>query len=526
MAADATPSKEPPTEAYAPAARTVEVPPPDEQSTVASPHGGGARTAAPVRRNFGAYEILSEIGRGGMGVVYKARQKDLDRTVALKMILSGPVTHEEDLQRFRTEAEASARLQHPNIVTVHEIGVVEGQHYFSMDYIDGPSLAQRLREGPIAGRAAARYAMIVARAMHHAHKHNILHRDLKPSNVLLDPADQPHITDFGLAKKLGVDSGQTHTGAVLGTPSYMAPEQAAGKNKELGPACDVYGIGAMLYELITGQPIFRAQTPVDTLQKVLEDEPVPPCFLNPRIDKDLETICLKCVQKDPRERYSTAGELAEDLLRYLNGDSISARTFNVIDRLARTLDQSHVANEFRTWERMLLVIAAVMFAGHLVMFGLMHTQQPRIYHWATRMAQFAIVGLTFYRYRSRTLLPTSAAERQLWSIWMGYLMAYVVTVLVVRELAGAHQWDDLAMYPFSSVLAGIGFFAMGASYWGRCYLIGLAFFGVAALMPVKLDWAPLALGTMWALALGSIAFHVRQAGKDSSGSDSSDELKA
>lgn len=512
MAAFPGASNEPPTQPYVSGSPTQPTVPPDQQETLLASKFLLGAAGKPLGQEFGSYEILGEIGRGGMGIVYKARQKTLDRLVALKTILPGGAASDDDLQRFRVEAEAAARLQHPNIVAVHEIGLVDGQHFYSMDFIDGPSLSQRLRDGPLPGRAAARYAMIIARAMHHAHKHNILHRDLKPSNVLLDGADQPHITDFGLAKKLGGDSSQTHTGAVLGTPSYMAPEQAAGKNKELGPPCDVYGIGALLYELLTGQPIFLANTPVDTLQRVLEDEPVAPCFLNPRIDRDLETICLKCVQKDPRERYPTAEALAEDLLRYLNGDSIAARSFNVIDRLARTLDHSQVAGEFHTWERMLLIFAGVIFLGHLILFFLVHSSQPRYWIKATRMAQFVVIGGVFWRFRSRTVLPTSAAERQLWTIWIGYLLAYVINALVVRELAGPQHWDELAMYPFSAVLTGTAFFVMGSSYWGRCYLIGLAFFGLAALMPIRLDWAPLALGAFWAGALGSIAYHVRHSG--------------
>ena len=215
-------------------------------------------------RIFGDYELLAEIARGGMGVVYRARQRSLDRTVALKMILAGKLANPEDLQRFRTEAEAAARLSHPNIVAIHDVGAIDGQHFFSMEFIEGISLAQRLTRGPVASRDAARYVRQIARAVEYAHRHGILHRDLKPSNIMLDADDEPHITDFGLAKRLdNQDSGQTRTGAILGTPSYMAPEQAQGKIRELGPACDIYSLGAMLYELLTGRsspPFRRAST--------------------------------------------------------------------------------------------------------------------------------------------------------------------------------------------------------------------------------------------------------------------------
>ncbi|HEV3262915.1 MAG TPA: serine/threonine-protein kinase [Gemmataceae bacterium] len=487
---------------------------PNDERTVTYVEQAATASTGPPGRQFGDYELLKEVGRGGMGVVYKARQRSLDRVVALKMILPGPLANTDDLQRFRTEAEATARLQHPNIVTVHEVGQFDGQHFYSMDYIDGPSLAHRLSSGPMPGRAAARYVMIIARAMHHAHRHGILHRDLKPSNILLDADDQPHVTDFGLAKRLGGDSGQTRTGAVMGTPSYMAPEQAAGKNRELGPACDVYSLGAVLYELLTGRPPFRSETPLDTLKHVLEQDPAPPRLLNPKIDDDLETICLKCLEKDPHRRYDSADALANDLNRYLSGDSITARSFNMIDRLTRTLDRSQHDIEFRGWGNLLLQFAGIVFLGHLFMFLLMTTEWPKEIHWVVRVGQFALMGLLFWRFRARTLLPTSTAERQLWSIWIGYLAAYVVLLLVSQELARqAHRdWQEYELYPFSAVLTGLAFFVMGSSYWGRCYAIGVAFFGLAWLMTFGLIWAPLEFGMAWSLTLLGIGLHVRRMG--------------
>jgi serine/threonine protein kinase len=479
----------------------------------------GVDGAGPVGRDFGDYELLQEIARGGMGVVFKARQKGLNRTVALKMVLPGRLANAEDLQRFRTEAEATARLQHPNIVTVYEVGEVEGQHFYSMDFIDGPSLSKRLAHGPIACRSAARYMLTIARAMHHAHSNGILHRDLKPSNILLDAQDEPHITDFGLAKKIGGDSGQTRTGAVMGTPSYMAPEQASGKTKEVGPRSDVYGLGAVLYELLTGRPPFRSETPMDTLMHVLEREPAPPRMLNPKIDRDLETICLKCLEKDPRQRYASAEALALDVERYLNGESISARSFSVLDRLARTLDRSQHAAEFRSWGKMLLWFGAIVFAGHLLMFLLFKKDTPPFLHWLTRGGQFLLVGLIFWRYRgARSFLPTSAAERQLWSIWIGYLIGYVFLVIVSRELVGKdEEWVELELYPFSALLTGLAFFVMGSNFWGQCYAIGLAFFGLALVMPLNLVYAPLELGMLLSLTLIIIGLYLRRIGRESEG---------
>jgi WD40 repeat protein/tRNA A-37 threonylcarbamoyl transferase component Bud32 len=281
---------------------------------------------------LGEYELLSEIGRGGMGVVFKARHVRLHRVVALKMILGGLLARPEDLQRFETEAAAAAQLQHPNIVALYEVGAESGQPYFSMEHVSGSSLAQRVALGVLPGRLAASYLERLAQAVHYAHSRGVIHRDLKPANVLLDDDDQPKITDFGLAKVLQGDSGQTRTGAVIGTPSYMAPEQAGGQTKAVSPAVDVYALGAILYELLTGSPPFRGETALATLTLVADKDPVPPRLLNPRVDRDLETICLKCLEKDPQRRYGSAEALADDLRRYLGGEPIAARRLGTLGR--------------------------------------------------------------------------------------------------------------------------------------------------------------------------------------------------
>jgi serine/threonine protein kinase len=284
------------------------------------------------------YEIVSELGRGGMGVVYEARQVALGRTVALKMILSGDHAGTADLARFRSEGEAIARLQHPNIVQVYEVGEDGGLPFFSLEFCSGGSLEQRLHGGPLAPGEAAALVETLARAMHAAHQKGIIHRDLKPGNVLLAEDGTPKITDFGLAKKLDADCARpylTATGAVLGTPSYMAPEQAGGQGRAVGPACDIYALGAILYDCLTGRPPFRAATPLDTLMQVLSDEPVPPTLLQSKTPPDLEKVSLKCLRKEQAKRYATSLELAEDLRRYQEGRPILARPASLAERTVK-----------------------------------------------------------------------------------------------------------------------------------------------------------------------------------------------
>jgi peroxiredoxin/tRNA A-37 threonylcarbamoyl transferase component Bud32 len=278
------------------------------------------------------YQILDELGRGGMGVVYKARQLRLNRVVALKMILAGAHAGTKEQERFRSEAEAVAKLQHPNIVQIYEVSESEGRPYFSLEYVDGGSLAQQLDGTPQAARKSAELVAAVARAMDAAHKQNVVHRDLKPANVLLTRDGKPKVTDFGLAKHMDSEQGQTRTGAILGTPSYMAPEQAAGRNREIGPAADVYALGAILYEMLTGRPPFRGETPMDTMLQVVGDEPIPPTRLQPKLARDLETICLKCLQKMPGKRYASAAALADDLDSFLSGSPIQARPVGPVER--------------------------------------------------------------------------------------------------------------------------------------------------------------------------------------------------
>ena len=281
------------------------------------------------------HEVQEVLGRGGMGVVYKARHVRLNRSVALKMLLTGAHASPESRERFLREAEAVAGLRHPNIVQVHDMGDQDGQPYFTMEFVEGGNLAQKLAGTPQPPRQAAALLATLAEAVQAAHQSGIVHRDLKPSNVLLTADGTPKISDFGLARRMEGEAGLTWTGTAVGTPSYMAPEQAEAKPLTWGPAVDIYALGAILYELLTGRPPFRAETAAETLRQVISQEPVPPSRLNAKVPRDLETICLKCLEKDPQRRYASAAALAEDLHRFQRNEPIVARPAGPLERVLR-----------------------------------------------------------------------------------------------------------------------------------------------------------------------------------------------
>jgi len=286
-------------------------------------------------RQFGKYELIGQLGRGGMGVVFKARQTDLDRIVALKMILSSHLASQDQVARFQAEARTAAQLRDPHIVAIHEVGEHGGQHYFAMQYIDGENLARRLRRGPMPPENAARLVMVVGRAVHSLHRQGMIHRDLKPSNILIDQAGTPFVSDFGLAKVLGAEGQMTHSGTVVGTPSYMSPEQAANRVDQIGPASDVYSLGAILFEALIGRPAYSGESPVETLVQVLEGEPPRPRRLDPKVPRALARICLNCLEKNPNDRSPTAAALAEDLHHFLRGEPIEAGRDGFWHRLRR-----------------------------------------------------------------------------------------------------------------------------------------------------------------------------------------------
>jgi len=442
--------------------------------------GTPAATAFELPVQFGDFELLEEIGRGGMGVVYKARQASLDRTVALKMILRGTLASTEDLARFRAEAEAAAQLSHEGIVPVYEVGQHDGHSFFSMQLIEGDTLSQRLAAGPLPPRAAAAILLRVSRAIHAAHDAGVLHRDVKPSNILIDKDGRPHVTDFGLAKRVEGQESLTRTGAVLGTPSYLAPEQAIGARGVLGPATDVYGLGAVLYQMLTGRPPFQAATPLETVMLVVEQEVVPPRLLNPRADRDLELIALQCLQKPPELRYASAASLADDLQAYLEGDPISARSGRFSAIMARWFRETHHVSVLENWGLLWMWHAAVLLVLCLLT-NLMHARgfvSPVSYLllWGGGLAIWAPI---FWAIRRRTG-PVTFVERQVAHVWAASVIASV-GLFAIEWILGL---PVLALSPVLGLINAMVFTVKAGILSGEFYVHAALLFVTAAIMAV------------------------------------------
>jgi serine/threonine-protein kinase len=435
-------------------------------------------------KTYGDYELCEVIGRGGMGIVYKAHQRSLNRTVALKMILRGELATPEDRTRFRTEAQAAAHLEHPNIVPVYDAGEHEGQAYFSMRFVEGQTLAAVLARGPMRPRDAARYLAVISRAVQYAHEHGILHRDLKPSNILIDQKDEPHITDFGLAKRVSGEAavtGRTATGAIVGTPAYMAPEQVSNRRGTPSRLSDVYSLGIILYEMLTGRPPFQAPTPVDTLLLVLDQDPVRPRLLNPGVDVDLEMICLKCIQKEPELRYPSAGALAADLEAYLHGEALSVysgRLASVFNRTFRATPHAGVMENFGLlWMWHSAVV--LLMCGLTSVLACVEVKSPLWYLllWGGGLIVWACI---FWQLRKRAG-PVLFIERQVAHVWGGAIAA-TIGVFVVEYLLGA---EVLSLAPMLAVIAGITFAVKAGMLSGVFYIAAAAEFLTAVLMALR-----------------------------------------
>jgi predicted Ser/Thr protein kinase len=479
----------------------------------ASPSPPGATPQVP------GYEVLRELGRGGMGVVFEARQVRLKRPCVLKMILAGDLAGPVTRARFLKEAEVVARFQHPNIVQVHAVGEHDGRPFFEQEYAEGGSLADRLDGTPQPPEEAARLVEMLAGAMDYAHRRGVVHRDLKPANVLLAADGTPKIGDFGLAKLQEGDDGATltHTGAVLGTPSYMAPEQAAGDGAAVGPAADIYALGVILYELLIGRAPFRGTTPLETIEQVRTLDPAPPRSLRPKLPRDLEAICLKCLEKDPSRRYADAASLADDLRRFLRGDPILARPCGSLERLIRTLDRGRYDKEFGNWAPFVLYLfCPAVFLAHLCVFVLAWHRSPYLNAvlCLPLVVLLALLGIAIAIYRVRGRATGSPAVRLLTSIVLGQMSASLVISEVYRRLtAPTGTYHPLAFYPLCAATMGTMFFAFGGAYWGRLYVPGLACFALAPVMAMDLTWAPLEFAALVSTSFVAIGLHLRRLGR-------------
>lgn len=453
------------------------------------------------------YVVLGELGRGGMGVVYRVRQTSLDRVVALKMILVGKNAGDEVIGRFKSEAESIARLQHPNVVQIYDVGEHDGNPWFTMEFVEGGDLGSKLRGTPMPQRGAAQLAWTLAGALEAMHAKNIVHRDLKPANILIAADGMPKVMDFGLAKQTDRTSDLTNTGAIVGTPSYMAPEQAA-SHKSLGPATDVYALGAVLYEALTGRPPFRAATPLDTLMQVIHNDPVPVRLLNPKIDRDLETICMQCLEKEPTRRYPHARALAEDLRRYLSGETISASNRSLMDRLSRSFERGQFDPKHQAWARVLFCWAAIVFGVEATLYFVIASKLAETWVNVTQATQPVLMAATLLCFiRPSRLRPENSSERYLWSLWLGHCVACILVALVSKSLLGLEKMYEFFLYPYWSLVSGLAFIVMGGSHWSWAYAFGSAFFAAALALPYAPAAGPWVFGGLWALCL--VAFGVR-----------------
>lgn len=386
------------------------------------------------------FVLLEELGRGGMGVVFKARQSALDRVVALKMVLAGSLATEDQLRRFRAEAQAAAKIQHPHIVPIYETGQINGLPYLVMQLVEGCSLADKLKAGPMSATEAARCVATIARAMSALHAAGIVHRDLKPSNILLDGSGRPYVTDFGLAKLLEGENAATQTGAILGTPQYMAPEQALGHSKNVGPVADIYSLGAILFACLTSRPPFQEATAFDTVISVLEGEPPRPRSLNPTIPRVLEDICLQCLEKDPTRRFASADELATELEHFLKGEPVATRHSGVFDAVRR-------------WARREPALASRLAALAVVsaIVQILVKRQPDLYRVGWQ------VQLLFVLWAAASWLCQRELRRPQYAVWAATIWsaADVVFLTAVQLVAHTHVSPIVVGYPFFIAASGL-----------------------------------------------------------------------
>ena len=439
------------------------------------------------------YDLEEVIGQGGMGVVYRARQVGLNRVVAVKMILSGVNATPQELARFRSEAEAVARLAHPNIVQIYEIGEQQGCPYLALEYVPGGSLAQQIDGNPFPPRRAAELVLSLAKGIQHAHDKGIVHRDLKPGNVLIHSDDTPKIADFGLAKRAEGNIAHTMTGAIIGSPTYMAPEQATGNSSEIGPATDIYALGVILYELLTGRPPFKADSVIATIQQVREQDPLPPRVVQPKIPRDLETICLKCLEKKPQNRYAKAAELAHDLESFLHDEPIQAQTLTILDKVARSITHHGFDERIRGMAYWMLWFSPIPLTLHIVAFALLYGKP----YYATGMITTTSVMLfTLLPLLIRVGLPSlrlipTWQRKHFVTTWVGHTVAMAVLLAAVIIAVPTDQPEQrLMIYSIWAASAALSFLSHAVEA-GFYYVVSGIMFTLSIVLALTPTWAPL-----------------------------------
>jgi serine/threonine protein kinase len=480
----------------------------------ATPHKPVARTAPlPV---IDGYEIGDLLGRGGMGVVFQAVHRALKRPVALKIVVSGAHAGAEERARFRTEAEAVARMHHPGIVQIYEVGEQAGCPYLALELVSGGSLAQQLNGTPMPPRRAAQLLLDLARAVQHAHERGIVHRDLKPANVLLTEAGLAKITDFGLAKLLDVEQGQTHTGAVLGSPSYMAPEQAAGKVRAIGPATDVYALGAVLYETLTGRPPFLGTSFLETLEQVRSHDPAPPQTLQPTVSDDLAVICLKCLEKHPADRYPSAAALAHDLERFLRGEAIMARQLTFLNQAARLVGQRRLDVNWGAFARLTLCLAPFPLLAQIAVFVFFRDrpEYPAIAIGVT-LVTVAVTFSSIFNGKRVSLRAIAPDKRRrslstLLGNWIGLILV-PLTILRMVHPATPEEW--FVIYALWLIVMGCTAFSLAAGA-GILYVTGSLCFLLAVLAPFIPFYMPLVVGALMSLNLMTLGLLLRRVARE------------
>ncbi|MCA9128624.1 MAG: serine/threonine protein kinase [Planctomycetales bacterium] len=439
---------------------------------------------------IGDYELLDVIGRGGMGVVYRARQRTLNRVVAVKMIHDNCPSSPENRQRFFAEAKATARLEHPGIVPIFEVSEFQGHPFFSMQYVPGENLAQVLKRGPVPQRIAAEQMVDVCRAIDFAHSQGVVHRDIKPSNILQLPDGRVRVTDFGLAKLADSADSLTRSGAVVGTPSYMSPEQASGHTSQLGPRSDIYSLGTVLYHLLTGRPPFIADTPIELALQILEHDPPPPRLLEPRIDRDLDMIVQRAIQKPPDLRYATAGEMADDLECFLRDEPVRARSGKLSQIVARWFRETHHAPVLENWGLLWmwhsLVLLVVCMATEWMRLNSVQSRVSYSALWVVGLGTWAAV---FWALRRR-MGPVTFVERQIAHVWGASLIA----IAALTPLEWLLDLEPLKLSPILAVVGSIVFFVKAGILEGWFYIQAACLLATSFLMALFPNYAQTLFG--------------------------------